>query len=246
MGWCLPARSPSRRSPETRRRSRCPPRSSGPSPSPVVVPRSDFLPVPDIQTSVGEDGTAAVTVRVTRPPAAALSSLRINGDPEVHIEARLVEYVASADPVFWPQITTLLLKSSAGNPAVFEGTAPLRDGPGSELQLPPASGTRRSRRSQPETLPSKTVRSVPPGCSTNTSRLLGPVFPPRRRSASAETRPRSSTHTPSAPCPSRPVACPPCQQAPRGGQCSSCAEPRAWHRTPARPGAPFQRRRASP
>lgn len=95
----------------------------------VVVPRSDFPPVPDIQTSVGEDGTAAVTVRVTRPPAAALSSLRINGDPEVHIEARLVEYVASAEPVFWPQISTLALKPSAGNPAVFEGTAPLRGRP---------------------------------------------------------------------------------------------------------------------
>ncbi|MFE5835312.1 hypothetical protein [Arthrobacter sp. NPDC056493] len=91
-------------------------------PAAVVVPRSDFPPVPDIQTSVAEDGTAAVTVRVTRPPAAVLASLRISGEPEARIEARLVEYVADAEPVFWPQITTLRLEPVTGNPGMDEGT----------------------------------------------------------------------------------------------------------------------------
>lgn len=95
----------------------------------VVVPLSEFPPVPDIRTSVGEDGRASVTVRVTRPPAAMLSSLRIDGEPEARIQARLVEYLADADPVFWPQITTLTLDPQPGSPGVFEGTAEIRGRP---------------------------------------------------------------------------------------------------------------------
>ncbi|MET3932839.1 hypothetical protein [Arthrobacter sp. OAP107] len=95
----------------------------------IIVPRSDFPPVPGLRTSVDGEGTATVTVRVTRPSAAVLSSLRIDGGQEVHIQARLVEYLANAEPVFWPQITTLILKPSAGNPGIFEGTATLRGRP---------------------------------------------------------------------------------------------------------------------
>jgi hypothetical protein len=95
----------------------------------IAVPRSEFPPVPDIRTSPGDEGTTAITVRVTRPPAAMLSSLHISGEPAVHIEARLVEYLADAEPVYWPQITILMLKPSPDDPAVFEGTATLRGRP---------------------------------------------------------------------------------------------------------------------
>lgn len=95
----------------------------------VIVPLSDFPPVPDIRTSVREDGSAAVTVRVTRPPAARLSSLHIDGEPEARIQVRLVEYLANAEPVFWPQISTLTLEPSPADPGAFEGTATLRGRP---------------------------------------------------------------------------------------------------------------------
>jgi hypothetical protein len=95
----------------------------------VVVPLSDFPPVPDIRTSVREDGSAAVTVRVTRPSAAMLSSLHIDGEPEARIQARLVEYLANTEPVFWPQITTVTLEPSPEDPAVFDGTAIIRGRP---------------------------------------------------------------------------------------------------------------------
>lgn len=95
----------------------------------IIVPRSDFPPVPDIRTSPGEDGTAAVTVRVTRPPAALLASLHIDGEPEVRIEARLVEYQADAEPVYWPQITTLTLEPSPGDPTLYKGTRRIRGRP---------------------------------------------------------------------------------------------------------------------
>lgn len=98
-------------------------------PAAIVVPRSDYPPVPDIRTFLREDATATVTVRVTRPPAAILSSLRVNGGPEPLIEARLVEYLANSEPVFWPQITDLTLAPSSGDQGVFEGTAMIRGRP---------------------------------------------------------------------------------------------------------------------
>lgn len=95
----------------------------------IVVPRSEFPPVPDIETSPGDDGTAAVTVRVTRPPADLLSSLQIQGKPAAKIQARLVEYLADAEPVYWHEIKILDLEKSSDDPPVYEGKAKLQGRP---------------------------------------------------------------------------------------------------------------------
>ncbi len=94
----------------------------------IVVPRSDFPPVPEVRVLVADDGTASVTVRVTKPPSSVLPSLHIAGTTPARIEARLVEYLGG-DPAFWPQVTTVTLQPTAGDPTVHEGTAKLRGQP---------------------------------------------------------------------------------------------------------------------
>jgi hypothetical protein len=91
------------------------------APVAVVVPRSDFPPVPELKVTIAADGTATVAVRVTRPPASMLRSLHIDGAPPARIQARLVEHLGGA-PSFWPEITTLTLEPRTGDPTVHEGT----------------------------------------------------------------------------------------------------------------------------
>lgn len=95
------------------------------TPVAIVVPKSDFPPVPDVRVSVADDGTANVTVRVTRPPSSVLPSLQIVGTAPTNIEARIIEYL-DGDPAFWPQVATVTLQPSPADPTVHEGTTKLR------------------------------------------------------------------------------------------------------------------------
>jgi len=96
----------------------------------IVVPRSDFPPVPDLRVEAGDEGTARVTVRVSQPPTSALASLQIEGEPPARIEARLVEHLgADVPPAFWPEVAPLVLEPRADDPSVHEATATVRGAP---------------------------------------------------------------------------------------------------------------------
>ncbi|MBO1752089.1 hypothetical protein J4G33_09765 [Actinotalea sp. BY-33] len=98
---------------------------SATDPVALVVPLSEFPPVPDLVLRAEPEGVVAATVRVTRPPSGLLGSLPRDG-----IEARLVEHLGSqVQPVYWPELATVRLAPRPEEPEVHEGTVRLRGVP---------------------------------------------------------------------------------------------------------------------